>query len=116
MKPKPFWPLNHLTVPVVIFFSKAHERRPRDNHAANFNFVDVFGKGARGRIQQGTAANRMSSIYTTVRILQGGGPIRFGRPVLVIRTERLKRAHGIRSETYRLTRLHPSGHSQMTSD
>src|SRR6185437_2564412 len=23
MKPKPFWPLNHLTVPVVIFFSKA---------------------------------------------------------------------------------------------
>src|SRR6185312_2097956 len=29
-----------------------------------FNFVDVFGKGARGRVQQGTAANRISSIYT----------------------------------------------------
>jgi len=26
---------------------------PRDNHAVNFNFVDVFGKRARGRIQQG---------------------------------------------------------------
>src|SRR5581483_4618838 len=26
MKPKPFWPLNHFTVPVVIFFSKARER------------------------------------------------------------------------------------------
>jgi hypothetical protein len=25
-----------------------------------FNFVDVFGKGARGRIQQGTAADRMT--------------------------------------------------------
>src|SRR5437588_4293980 len=24
MNPKPFWPLNHFTVPVVIFFSKAH--------------------------------------------------------------------------------------------
>jgi hypothetical protein len=29
MNPKPFWPLNHFTVPVVIFFSKAHTRAPR---------------------------------------------------------------------------------------
>src|SRR3954453_9674256 len=29
MNPKPFWPLNHFTVPVVIFFSKAHTRRFR---------------------------------------------------------------------------------------
>ncbi len=28
-----------------------------------FNFVDVFGKGARGRIQQGTAANRTTVTY-----------------------------------------------------
>src|SRR5689334_20922499 len=96
MKPKPFWPLNHLTVPVAILFSSpsAHRSMPRDTHAASFNFVDVFGKGARGRIQQGTAANRMASIYTTFRILQAGGPICFGRPILVPRTERLKRAHG----------------------
>src|SRR5690348_8992071 len=58
----------------------ANLRTPRDNHAANFNFVDVFGKAARGRIQQGTAANRMTSIYTIFRILQAGGPICFGRP------------------------------------
>jgi hypothetical protein len=31
---------------------------PRDAHAEPFQFVDVDGKGARGRIQQGTAANR----------------------------------------------------------
>jgi hypothetical protein len=58
-------------VPVVIFFSKARKRALRDNHAAIFNFVDVFGKGARGRIQQGTAANRTSSIYIIFQILQG---------------------------------------------
>jgi hypothetical protein len=33
MNPKPFWPLNHFTVPVVILFSKARKRVPRDNHA-----------------------------------------------------------------------------------
>ena len=71
MNPKPFWPLNHLAVPVVIFFSKARKRVPRDNHAANFNFVDVFGKGACGRIQQGTAANRARLIYIIFRFLQG---------------------------------------------
>jgi hypothetical protein len=63
MKPKPFWLLNHFTVPVAIFFSKACNRTPRDNHAIKFNFVDDFGKRARGRIQQGTAANRMVLIY-----------------------------------------------------
>ncbi|MBB4263661.1 hypothetical protein GGD64_007731 [Bradyrhizobium sp. CIR3A] len=36
----------------------ARERMPRDNHALTFNFVDVFGKGARGHIQQGAAADR----------------------------------------------------------
>src|SRR6185437_10542746 len=77
MNPKSFWALNHLTVPVVIFFSKAHKRVPRDNHAVNFNFVDVFGKGARRRIQQGTAANRMASMYATFTILQGRKAILF---------------------------------------
>jgi len=32
----------------------------RGYHASQFNFLDVFGKGARGRIQQGTAANRIN--------------------------------------------------------
>jgi hypothetical protein len=70
--------LNHLTVPVVIFFSNARKRVPRGNHAANFNFVDVIGKGARGRIQQGTAANRTSSIYIILTVLQGRKPNCFG--------------------------------------
>jgi hypothetical protein len=84
MKPKPFWPLNHLTVPVAIFFSKARKRVPRDNHAVIFNFVDVFGKGARGRIQQGTAANRTTPIYMISRILQGAGPFCFRRGSLSV--------------------------------
>ncbi|MGT2501195.1 hypothetical protein ACVOMS_10940 [Bradyrhizobium guangxiense] len=71
MNPKPFWPLNHFTVPVVIVFSKARKRIPPDDQAVVFNFVDVFGKGARGRIQQGTAANRTAPIYTTFASLQG---------------------------------------------
>src|ERR1700751_2375323 len=58
INPKPFWPLNHFTVPVAILFSKAHMRVSRGYHASRFNFVDVFGKGARGPIQQGTAADR----------------------------------------------------------
>ncbi|MCA1434242.1 hypothetical protein I6F33_14830 [Bradyrhizobium sp. BRP20] len=64
-----------MTVPVVIFFSKARERIPRDDRAVTFNFVDVFGKGARGRIQQGTAANRTTSIYTSFMHLQGAKPV-----------------------------------------
>src|SRR3954452_17267364 len=77
MNPKPFWPLNHFTVPVVIVVSKALKRIPREKSRANFNFVDVFGKGARGRVQQDTAANRMRSIYTSFGFLQGRGPICF---------------------------------------
>jgi hypothetical protein len=49
----------------------------RDNHANIFNFVDVFGKGARGRIQQGTAADRTFRIYVISPFLQGRKPICF---------------------------------------
>src|SRR5215470_6895681 len=56
MKPKPFWPLNHLTVPVGIFFSKANiARRSSDSDSTG----RCLWEGARGRIQKGTAANRM---------------------------------------------------------
>src|SRR5260370_33852675 len=66
MKPKPFWPLNHFTVPIGIsLLQSAHAQNSREHHATKFNFDDVSGrKGARRRIQQGTAANRMVSIYT----------------------------------------------------
>jgi len=37
----------------------------RDHHAIIFNFVDVSGKRARRRVQQGTAANRMSATYAS---------------------------------------------------
>jgi hypothetical protein len=33
---------------------------------SKIQLVDVFGKGARGRIQQGTAADRMGPIYRSV--------------------------------------------------
>src|SRR6187402_1938448 len=81
MKPKPFWPLNHFTVPVVISSSKAHMRVPRDNHAATFNFDDVFGKGARGRDQQGTAANRIApNIHDFQIFTRKGGNLFSARP------------------------------------
>src|SRR5437762_12417957 len=69
MKPKPFWPLNHFTVPVGIsLLQSAHAQNSRDHHATKFNFDDVSGrKGARRRIQQGTAANRMLEMYTLLR-------------------------------------------------
>src|SRR6266568_1305592 len=70
MNPKPFWPLNHFTVPVVIFLlQRAHMCIPRDAHAEPFQFVDVDGKGARGHIQQGTAAERTALRYTSSSIL-----------------------------------------------
>jgi len=53
----------------------------RDNHAIKSNFVDVFGKGARGRIQQGTAADRMNPIYATSTALQGEQPTQFKRRI-----------------------------------
>src|SRR3954453_22549806 len=66
MNPKPFWPLNHFTVPVVIFLlQSAYLRIPRDAHAEPIQFVDVSGKGARRRIQQGTAAERTAPSYTS---------------------------------------------------
>jgi hypothetical protein len=43
----------------------------REVHAIEFNFVDVFGKGARRRVQQGTAADRMKVTYTVSVNLQG---------------------------------------------
>jgi hypothetical protein len=36
---------------------------------SKIQLVDVFGKGARGRIQQGTAADRIVTIYTFSPVL-----------------------------------------------
>src|SRR2546429_3700927 len=79
MKPKPFWPLNHFTVPVGIsLLQSAHAQNSRDHHATKFNFDDVSGrKGARRRIQQGTAANRMLEMYTLLRENTRAGQNRF---------------------------------------
>jgi hypothetical protein len=49
MKPKPFWPLNHLTVPVAIFFSK---KTSRDDHAIYIQLVDVFGMEPAGTFKR----------------------------------------------------------------
>ena len=43
----------------------AYAQVPRARHAEQILFVDVYGKGARGRIQQGTAAERTASTYTS---------------------------------------------------
>src|SRR6516165_5482233 len=60
IKPKPFWPLNHLTVPVAIFFSKAY---PRVTITRFHSTGRCLWEGARRRIHKGTAANRISEIY-----------------------------------------------------
>jgi hypothetical protein len=102
INPKPFWLLNHFTVPVVIVFSKAQARTPRDNHAIKFNFVDVFGKGARRRIQQGTAADRTKSIYTTLAALQGVQPFnRVLHPVEnAVRSDDQRPGHAVCEPSY----------------
>jgi hypothetical protein len=58
-----------------MIFSKAHTRVFRGYRANRFNFVDVFGKGARGRIQQGTAAGRINVMYTLLIVFQAAQPI-----------------------------------------
>ncbi|MEY9107712.1 hypothetical protein ABH999_003908 [Bradyrhizobium yuanmingense] len=100
-----------MTVPVVIVFSKARERIPRDNRAVTFNFVDVFGKGARGRIQQGTAANRTSGIYMIFTHLQGAKPICFLRNGSSVPIVALCVCQSIREQRCnRLTAQHDNGH------
>src|SRR5215831_4816205 len=60
MKPKPFWPLNHLTVPVGIFFSKSTSRATITRfHSTGRCLWEI----ARRRIQKGTAADRTFTTY-----------------------------------------------------
>ena len=83
----------------------------RDNRANAFNSVDVFGKGARGRIQQGTAADRTPSIYVSFDFLQGRQG-RFGSARQLRRLDR-EASHDpveVQPRLYRLTGLHWSGH------
>ncbi|GCC48422.1 hypothetical protein chiPu_0032816, partial [Chiloscyllium punctatum] len=53
------------------FLLQSAQTRFARQSRGDFNFVDVFGKGARGHVQQGTAANRIMVIYTMTAILQG---------------------------------------------
>jgi hypothetical protein len=59
------------------FLLQSAQARSARQSRGRFNFVDVFGKGARGRDQQGTAANRMQQIYTLFVFLQGRLPFLF---------------------------------------
>src|SRR5882757_1080208 len=78
MKPKPFCPLNHFTVPVAIVSSPKSDAR-RFAHCPRHNSTDdVLGKRAARTIQQGTTANRIPPIYTLSRRKQGNagaGPV-----------------------------------------
>src|SRR6516164_3704727 len=60
MKPKPFWPLNHLTVPVGIFFSKSTSRATITRFHSTGR---CLWERARWHIQKGTAANRILEKY-----------------------------------------------------
>src|ERR1700733_7177958 len=61
MKPNPFWPLNHLTVPVGIYLLQSTPRVTITRF--QFNWSMSLGR-ARGRIQKGTAANRTQATYS----------------------------------------------------
>src|SRR6201994_4260300 len=50
IKPKPFWPLNHFTVPVGIFFSKEQSRVTITRF--QIQLVDVFGKQPAGAFKK----------------------------------------------------------------
>src|SRR6516225_12144307 len=79
MKPKPFCPLNHLTVPVRIFFSKAHlARQSRDS----IQLSDDFGKEPAGAFKK---AQRQIEYWKGMGFrgkMQGTDeiPMRSGRP------------------------------------
>src|SRR3569833_2047803 len=73
MKPKPFWPLNHLTVPCGIYFSKANRRVT----ATRFHSTErcrCLWEIAHGHIQKGTAANRIAATYTFSEKTQAAHP------------------------------------------
>src|SRR5436190_11125277 len=64
MKPKPFWPLNHLTVPVAISLLQGAKPAPmpaRLRTGLLFNLSDVLGKGPCGAISKARPTNRMRS-------------------------------------------------------
>src|SRR6185437_8294006 len=73
MNPKPFWLLNHLTVPVVISSPKRISAH-RATITRQFQLRRcLWKKEPAGTFQQGTAANRMERIYTLFAVLQGSG-------------------------------------------
>ncbi len=58
MNPKPFWPLNHFTVPVVMIFSKARKRTFRAILAQNqFNSAMSLEKEPAGAFNKAQRLN-----------------------------------------------------------
>ena len=72
MNPKPFWPLNHFTVPVVIFFSKAHKRRSRVTLTRNkFNSSMSLEKEPAGAFNKAQRLNERTYVIPHNPYLQG---------------------------------------------
>src|SRR3954466_6441367 len=72
MNPKPFWPLNHFTVPVVIFFSKAHTRGFRVIATQNeFNSSMSMEKEPAGAFNKAQRLNERLECIPDHRHLQG---------------------------------------------
>src|SRR5215813_894157 len=78
MKPKPFWLLNHLTVPVAISSPK---HMSRDRHAISIQLVDVFGKEPAGAFKKAQRLIEYSKGMDFGSQMQVFGEIpNFGRP------------------------------------
>src|SRR4051794_30455295 len=72
MNPKPFWPLNHFTVPVVIFFSKAHTRGFRVLATQNeFNSSMSMEKEPAGAFNKAQRLNERHQAIPDHGLLQG---------------------------------------------
>src|SRR6516164_3776445 len=74
IKPKPFWPLNHLTVPVGIFFSKSISRVTITRYHSTGR---CLWERASRHIQKGTAANRTTVTYRFCKQITSKGQIGF---------------------------------------
>src|SRR5438445_13221245 len=69
MNPKPFWPLNHFTVPVVIFFSKEHICAFRATFTRNrFNSSMSMEKEPAGAFNKAQRLNEQPKLYLIVDI------------------------------------------------
>src|SRR3974377_2360101 len=80
MKPKPFWPLNHLTVTVGSFFPKAFSRVTITRF--QIQLVDVFGKEPAGAFKKAQRLIEHSKRIGSAEKMQVSSdiPMRSGKP------------------------------------